>query len=223
MIKLVAFDWNGTLFADAQAVCDACNHFIAAMGGKPITLTTYREKFVVPVIDFYESIGLPREKVLKNTIKNAEIFHKYYELRASTIRSRSNSKLLLQWLEQNNISSVIFSNHIVARIQEQIERLSIAKYIDKVIANSQLDEALKGRNKYEKLADYIKTKNLTSKEVLIIGDSSEEVEIAKNIGSISVAITHGHYSTARIKASKPDHLISDLRETINIVRELNKT
>jgi len=221
MIKLVAFDWNGTLFADAQAVCDACNHFIAAMGGKPITLPTYREKFVVPVIDFYESIGLPRAKVLKNSKKNAEIFHKYYELRASTIRSRSNSKQLLHWLSQQNISSVIFSNHIVNRIQEQIERLSIAKYIDKVIANSQLDEALKGRNKQGKLAEYIRTKKLNPNEVLIIGDSSEEVEIAKNIGSICIAITHGHYSTHRIKTSKPDYLINDLKEVIKIITDLN--
>lgn len=221
MIKLVAFDWNGTLFADAQAVCDACNHFIAAMGGNPITLKIYREKFVVPVIDFYESIGLSREKVLKNAKKNAEIFHKYYELRASTIRSRANSKLLLQWLGQQKISSVIFSNHIVDRIQEQIERLSLSKHIDKVIANSQLDEALKGRNKQEKLAEFIKTKKLTPKEVLIVGDSSEEVEIAKNIGSVSIAITHGHYSTPRIKASKPDYLINDLKKVIKIITDLN--
>ena len=221
MIKLVAFDWNGTLFADAQAVCDACNHFIKAVGGKPINLAIYREKFVVPVIDFYESIGLPRAKVLKNSKKNAEIFHKYYELRASTIRSRANSKLLLHWLSELNISSVIFSNHIVKGIEEQIERLSIAKYIDKVIANSQLDEALKGRNKQGKLAEYIRTKKLNPNEVLIIGDSSEEVEIAKNIGSASIAITHGHYSTPRIKASKPDYLINDLKEVIKIITDLN--
>lgn len=221
MIKLVAFDWNGTLLADAQAVCDGCNHFISAMGGKPITLKIYREKFVVPVIDFYESIGLSREKVLKNAKMNAQIFHKYYELRASTIRSRANANTLLKWLSEQNISSVIFSNHIVRRIEEQLERLKIDKYIEKVIANNELDEALKGRNKGEKLINFTKSKNLNAKEVLIIGDSSEEIEIAKKFGSISVAITNSHYSTKRLKAAKPDYLIGDLGNVINIVRKIN--
>ncbi|MBI4037837.1 HAD family hydrolase [Candidatus Curtissbacteria bacterium] len=223
MIKLVAFDWNGTLLADAQAVCDGCNHFISAMGVKPITLRIYREKFVVPVIDFYESIGLSRKKVLKNAKMNAQIFHKYYELRASTIRSRANTGTILKWLYQQNILTVIFSNHITRRIEEQLERLKIAKYIDGVIANNELDEALKGRNKGEKLISFAKTNDLNAKEILIVGDSSEEIEIAKEFGSISVAITHGHYSTKRLKAAKPDYLIGDLGNLINIIRNINTT
>lgn len=217
MIKLVAFDWNGTLLSDTQTVVDACNQFIKALGGKPVTLQIYREKFIVPVIDFYESIGLNRETVLKNSQKNAQIFHEFYELRAIKLRTRANTKSTLAWLTKNKIKSVIFSNHVTHRIQEQIDRLNLSSYIEKVIANTQLDQALKGRNKKEKLEQFVKSKKLNFSQVLIVGDSSEEVEIAKELGSISVAITHGHYSTKRIKAAKPDYLINNLKEIIKII------
>ena len=221
MIKLVAFDWNGTLLSDAQTVTDACNHFIKALGGNPITLEIYRQKFTVPVIDFYESVGLDRQKVLKNSLKNSAIFHKYYELKVSNLRSRTGARKVLTWLNQNQIQAVIISNHVVDRINEQLNRLYLLQYISKTIANNQLDEALKGKNKGDKLKAFIKSQNLKPQEVLVVGDSSEEIEIAKEIGSISIAITHGHYSTSRLKAAKPDYLINSLREIIKIVERIN--
>jgi phosphoglycolate phosphatase len=56
-------------------------------------------------------------------------------------------------------------------------------------------------------------------EVIIIGDSPEEIEVGKAAGIKTVAITGGYYSTARLKASKPDFLISNLKELIGIVKK----
>ena len=223
MIKLVAFDWNGTLFSDAQTVVDACNHFIKAMGGKPITLEIYRKQFVVPVIDFYESVGLDREKILANSHLNAEIFHKYYELKVQNLRSRAGAREVLSWLAKNNIQTVIISNHVAGRINEQLNRLKLLQYISKTIANDELDDALKGKNKGEKLKAFISAKKLKPKEVLIVGDSTEEIEIARDLRLISIAITHGHYATARLKAARPDRLINNLRDIIKIIKKLNKS
>lgn len=221
MIKLVAFDWNGTLFADTQTVVDAGNHFITAMGGKPITLATYRQKFIVPVADFYESVGLDRKTVLKNSQKNAEIFHKYYELKAWKLRTRANTHNLLEWLYNNKIKCIIISNHVIHRIEEQVERLKIDKFIATIIANVRLDDALKEKNKKEKLKNFVRSQKISSKEVLIVGDSTEEIEIAKELKSISVAITHGHCATSRLKAAKPDYLVNNLREIVDIVNKFN--
>ncbi|MBI2599078.1 HAD family hydrolase, partial [Candidatus Curtissbacteria bacterium] len=62
---------------------------------------------------------------------------------------------------------------------------------------------------------------LKSSEVLVIGDTTEEVEIAKSLGCISVAITDGNVSTARLKAAKPNYLINNLKEIIPIIENLN--
>lgn len=57
---------------------------------------------------------------------------------------------------------------------------------------------------------------------MIIGDSPEEVEIGKDVGIKTVAITGGYYSTSRLRKSKPDFLINNLIELIRIVRKTNK-
>lgn len=220
MIKLVAFDWNGTLLSDTQTVVDACNHFIEALGGKPITLKTYREKFTVPVVDFYESVGLDKSEVLKNSRRNSAIFHKYYELKVSSLRTRANAKELLSFLNKRKIESIIFSNHVTSRIAEQLKRLKIDSYFSRVLANDEIDDALKGRNKKEKLEKFIKIKFLKPQEVLIVGDSSEEVEIAREIGSKAICITHGHSTTARLKAAQPDYLVNNLKEIIEVITNL---
>ena len=48
MIKLVVFDWNGTLFADAQAAVHGANARLTFLGLEPITLKQYREAFEIP-------------------------------------------------------------------------------------------------------------------------------------------------------------------------------
>ncbi len=67
----------------------------------------------------------------------------------------------------------------------------------------------------------IKTKKLTTKEVVIVGDTLEEIEIAKNFGCYAVAITGGHNSTSRLKAMKPDFLLHNLSELKKIIVKLN--
>ena len=38
MIKLVVFDWNGTLLSDAVATTEADNHVLGLFGIKPLTM-----------------------------------------------------------------------------------------------------------------------------------------------------------------------------------------
>jgi len=95
-------------------------------------------------------------------------------------------------------------------------------YIKKLLADTTLDSSMKGRNKKEKLIDYIKSNNFKKSEVMIIGDSPEEVEIGKDAGIKTIAITGGYYSTSRLVKSKPDFLINNLIELIEIIKKINK-
>ncbi|MBS3050704.1 MAG: hypothetical protein J4400_00960 [Candidatus Aenigmarchaeota archaeon] len=53
MIRLVAWDWNGTLLADTQACMDAGNHVIRAYGGVPLPRGRYAAEFDFPSVEFY--------------------------------------------------------------------------------------------------------------------------------------------------------------------------
>lgn len=220
MIKLVAFDWNGTLFADTIAVLEAVNEVHKVFALKSLTVKQFRETTRVPISEFYLANGMSLE-ILKNPEQISSVFHTYYENRAKKIRTRQNTKILLSWLDKNKIDKIIFSNHVDEMIDQQLKRLKIKRYFSTILANPLKYTAMKNRTKKTRLQNYIKKIGINFDEILIVGDAIEEIEISKELGSLSVAITDGHYSTSRLKAAKPDYLISDLGNIVNIIREIN--
>lgn len=221
MIKLAAFDWNGTIFSDTLACCESVNEVLKFLKLKPVTLQTYREHFDVPVTKAYLGLGISEEQISNSAAEIVKTFHTNYEIRAAKVRTRAYTRELLGWLSKNNIKSIIFSNHIDEPIKKQLKRLRLDNYFSAVLANSELNSSLKGRNKQEKLKNYIKNKGLSPDEVLIIGDTVEEIEIGKQLGAITVAITQGFCSTKRLKTSSPNYLISSLKEITNITENIN--
>lgn len=221
MIKLVAFDWNGTLFADTNTCLTGANAILKFLGAKPLTLYQYQKYFIIPTFKFYEQLGFKKEEILKKSAKIAQTFHTTYEPRTSKLRTRKGAKKALSFLHKNKVECVIFSNHIDKEIKKQLKRLKIQKYFSHVLANPHQESSIKIRIKEKSLIDYISKKLYRPNQIVVVGDTQEEVEIGKKIGTVTVAITGGNYSTPRLKAAKPDYLISDLGNLINIINEIN--
>lgn len=221
MIKLVAFDWNGTIFADTFAIYESDNEVIKLLNLKPVSFKTFQENFDVPVEKYYLALGVSKEELNQKAFEAQKIFHSNYEARAARVRTRAGAKELLNWLSENNIDSVIFSNHIIEAIKKQLKRLEIENFFSEILANSHLETAFKTRSKKEKLKNYIDEKNILPGETLIIGDTIEEIEIGRELGTITVAITHGNCSISRLKAKKPDYLINNLKDVVGIIKNIN--
>src|SRR3990167_3374968 len=222
MIKLVAFDWNGTLIADAQTVVDCSNEQLKIFGNKKIDIKNYRQNFEIPVNKFFKNIGLHPKNIEKNYMKSGDIFHTCYEKKVNKLRTRAGTKKTLEWLKLRKINSVIVSNHAVDRIHKQIVRLKIVQNFDEILANRHTHDSYTIKGKENRLIDYIQSKRLKPTEVLVIGDTQDEIIIGQDMGARTVAITNGHSSIVRLKAAKPDFLINNLGELIAIIRQINK-
>lgn len=221
MIKTVVFDFNGTLLADTNACLEADNHVLKTFGGKPISLKVFRGTFSIPAIDFYAMHGCDKNELTQKSKELGKVFHEFYEKRATKIRSRKNAKNVLGWLFENSISSVIISNHTVAGINRQLKRLKIKECISAILANTALDSSMKAMSKRERLENYIKSNNIEKSNIIIVGDTCEEIEIGKNIGINTVAITGGYYSASRLRQSLPDYMINDLGKLTGIIKNMN--
>ncbi|PIS05447.1 MAG: hypothetical protein COT81_00935 [Candidatus Buchananbacteria bacterium CG10_big_fil_rev_8_21_14_0_10_42_9] len=55
-------------------------------------------------------------------------------------------------------------------------------------------------------------------EIILIGDAPEDIQIGQSLGIKTVGITGGYYSSARVKAAKPDYLIHRLEDLRRILR-----
>jgi phosphoglycolate phosphatase-like HAD superfamily hydrolase len=222
MIKLVAFEWNGTLLSDTVCCWEGANKEYAVCGVKPISLLRFRQTFDIPYLETMVANGASREYVRRNSKRISQAFHSFYEPRAANCRTRSGVRGVLDYLHKNKILAMIFSNHTLVGIQAQVKRLGIAHHIDLILAHAKLDGAIHEKNKGEKLRDYVKGRKLHPDEVLVIGDSEEELEIGKQYGYHTVGITGGYNTTARLKKHHPDFLIHNMKELVGIIKKLNK-
>jgi len=224
MIKLVAFDWNGTLLSDTNAALIAENMVMKSSGTKPITLLKFQQSFDIPIIKFWLAVGLTEKELKKNIVSIEDTFHNNYEKLVNSARTRSGTKEVLEWLHQKHILRIIYSNHNLPNIHRQLTRLKINHFIDTVLARkNQSDQShVFGRTKEQKLFGFVKQNKLKPREVVSVGDTEEEIQIGKQYGYHTVAITGGYNTTARLKKQKPDFLIHNMLELKKIVKQLNK-
>lgn len=221
MIKLVAFDWNGTLLADTQTVVDSTSEELSELYGRKIDIKEYRREFVIPVVTFFKNLGISQEDLDKNYGRSSDIFDREYQKRVFKTRTRYGTRKLLAWLKDQSIKSVIFSNHSTYRVIQQTDRLKITHYFEKILANDRVLDAYSIKGKEKRLIEYLAKIKIKHNEVLVIGDTDEEIIIGRDMGSTTVAITNGHSTTTRLRAVHPNYLINNLEELIGIIKKLN--
>src|SRR3989344_5899006 len=173
----------------------------------------------MPVRDFFVAMGFSEEEIARESRNVQKLFHSIYEPRIAKIRTRGGARQLLQFLKDRNIEAVILSNHTKEGLQNQLERLGIGHHFSRVITND-MHATMERKNKADKLAYLVKKSSYKKNEILIIGDSPEEAEAGKRAGIRTVAITGGYYSTRRLKEAKPDYLIHNLLDMIDIIKKV---
>ena len=219
MIERVIFDWNGTLIADTSAIVKAGNKAIVDCGGKALARKEYIKKFHFPVSDFMVEQGADREK-LKDP-KAAEDFYKNYEQKAAKCRTRRGVRTLVDWLRKQSIDSVILSNHIQDSIMTQLQRLELTPSFKEVIGNHNYSATYIGNNKLERTRNYFEQNSYNPTNAIAVGDSPEDISIGKELGMYTVAITDRNFDTSRLRAAKPDEVITNLYSLVGIIQKYN--
>lgn len=217
--KLIVFDWNGTILSDTIPSWKAGNDCLEFYGAKPITLKHYRETIHFPVIHFYALNGCKVDEVLEKGEGANKVFQNSYLEYSKNCRTRKGTRELLQFLQSQNIDRTILSNYLTPRIEEGANRLRLDGYFSHICGNN--DHGLKileHTSKQQRLVDYMTKRGYRPQDTIIIGDSTEEPEIAHHLGLKSISITGGYFATHRLKKASPDYIVNSLTEVIDILR-----
>ena len=217
--KLIVFDWNGTILSDTRQSVEAGNVCLEFYGAKPVTLQKYRETFNFPILHFYKLNGLSVDHVLAKKDEANVIFQEAYERLAANARTRKGARDLLQWIKAQGYHCIILSNYRTERISAHVERLKITQYFDDIIAFG-CDGAsiVDGTHKTERLTHYMQLHGYKPENVVIVGDSAEEPEIARHLGITSIGITDGYITEKRLCDAAPDHVIRTLKQIKPLLR-----
>ncbi len=210
--NLVVFDWNGTLLDDTHIVLDCFNLALKSFSIAPVTMETFLEIQCPCMESLYRSAGVPEEQLEEAIDLERDIFHDNYERQSHTASLRAGVKDLLKKLKKHNVTNIILSNHIQGEISRLLKNHDIFHYFDDVLAFISRETQFRDKNKKERLLSYIQGKTLTASNALMVGDSTEEINVAHELGMTSVAVTGGMTSEKRLRNANPDYLIHTLVE-----------
>lgn len=191
----IIWDWNGTLFDDAWLCVEVMNTLLTKRGMPLTSLETYAAIFDFPVIDYYRQIGFdfsvePFESVSTEFITR-------YENRRPACGLRAGAEDLLQQVQQSGVSQSILSAAKQEFLHQAVGSFGITDFFTDV--NGVDDHHAFG--KVEIGQAWAAGVDLPGHEIVLIGDTVHDYEVAQAIGVDCYLIPSGHQSIERLVAS----------------------
>ena len=191
--KHIIWDWNGTLLDDGWLFVDVMNTILKRRKMNTITLEKYREIFGFPVKNYYIKLGFDLEK--EPFEESGMEFIRGYESRRYEAQLYPQVIPLLSELQTIGISHSILSAQHQTLLDDLTQYYNIHDYFIKIIG---LDNHY-AHSKVENGIQWVNRLKLNAQEVLLIGDTDHDFEVAETIGVDCLLLSHGHHSPDRLQ------------------------
>jgi phosphoglycolate phosphatase len=207
----VIFDWNGTLLDDLEVCHLTISEILHLFELPPITREHYRNIFCFPVRDYYQELGFDLNTIDFDRLSRE--FVSRYRKYSSACRLVPGTVGLLETLHQSGISCSVLSALFEPDLKQMLDRHKISVFFANVFglkdhyAHSKLK---RGRELLEKIEE-------ANADIVMIGDTDHDAEVAKALGITPLLVDHGHQSYQRLARS--GHMVMkmiDLPHGLNV-------
>ena len=194
-IKHIIWDWNGTLLDDNWLSLKAINILLEKYDLSAIEKEKYLQIFTFPVIDYYRKLGFDFDKIPFSVIGTE--FIKEYNDRMYDAKMQDGALDILNYFHEAGISQSLLSAAKQKMLDDMMMFHNLEKYFLKVLgltdhyANSKVAAGKSWINELE----------YDTKEILLIGDTIHDVEVADEMGTECVLIAQGHTAYDRLESS----------------------
>ncbi len=193
MLKHIIWDWNGTLLDDVWLCVDIMNDILTKYDLPEITIETYKNLFDFPVKDYYAKVGFDFDKISFEEV-GTEFIEKYNK-RVSECKLQKDAEQVLDHFNSCDVEQSILSARDKKQLDIDLEYYGIKKYLTHISGLNNHYAAGKLENA-KLLLEKIDAK---PSEILMIGDTTHDFEIAKKLSLNRIILDTGHQSTERLK------------------------
>ena len=192
--KHIIWDWNGTLWDDTWLCTEINNHMLRRRGLPEITLETYQAKLCFPVSEYYCQLGFDYSQDPYN--KLAEEFIAEYGSRRFECALQADARELIGHLHGQGIPQAVLSAYQQEALLQAVEFFGLARFFSDIIGLNDIYASGKVGNGKKYMAEL----NIVPNEVLFIGDTLHDFEVAEAMGVNCVLVANGHNSESRLEA-----------------------
>jgi phosphoglycolate phosphatase len=193
--RFIFWDWNGTLLDDTITCLSTMNDMLRRRGMPTISLEFYREVFGFPVIDYYRKVGFDfrRESFECLSVEFIDV----YNAALNSTPVASGAKELLDYFVKTGKRNVIVSAMKQDMLVQSVCDKGLIVYFTDILGLENICAA----GKSTMAINFVQKNAVSPDEVLVIGDTTHDYEVAQQIGCRCILVADGHQTAERLKAT----------------------
>ena len=204
----IIWDWNGTLLNDVSICSEIINEILTKRNLKPLSISDYKNIFTFPVKNYYEKAGLdfslyPFEEL------GQEWMIEYEKLKFNTSLYPDTLEVL-DFISKTGIRQSILSAYSHHTLVDIVKHFKVDKYFMHLAGLNNIYAA----SKIDLGKDLMKKLRIDFKNILLIGDTIHDFEVAKEIGADCLLISNGHQTRERLLTCGVP-VLDSIREIMN--------
>ena len=184
----IIWDWNGTLLNDIELCVLTINELLERRNLTLLSVEDYREVFSFPVKNYYQKIGFDFN-IEPFEIPALEFINRYNE-QVHECSLHEDAYRVLNYFQSVGISQFMLSAMKQDVLEDCLKSQQITHFFKHV---SGLDNHY-AASKIENGKRLISSLNLNVAELVLIGDTVHDFEVATELGCHCILIANGHQS-----------------------------
>jgi phosphoglycolate phosphatase len=192
--KHIIWDWNGTLLDDAWLCVEVINRILTAKGMKTTTLSEYQEHFDFPVVNYYMKLGF--DFGVSGFDEIARQYIRDYESQLGRCRLQDGAVAIIEKFRDEEFCQSVLSACQLNSLNSALEAFGLKTFFESIAG---LDDYY-AHSKVDIGKKLLKNIGASPEKVLLIGDTTHDYEVSRQMGIDCVLIPAGHQSKRRLLA-----------------------
>ena len=191
--KHIIWDWNGTLLDDRWLCVESINQALKKRNLPELNDDRYMEVFTFPVQEYYKAVGFDFDKEPFEVA--GDEFVDYYGKHFHRVDLHEEAVSALQQIQESGRSQSVLSAGRQDYLNKWTIEHDLTGFFMKVLGidnHYATGKTIVGKGWMEEMP-------YDSDEVVMIGDTIHDSEVAKAMNVDCILVTHGHVSRKRLK------------------------
>jgi phosphoglycolate phosphatase len=199
----IIWDWNGTLLDDLDLCVDVMNGSLRRRGLPLLDRARYHALFDFPVRDYYARLGFD---LTRDTFEALSVeFITGYDARRFDCALQPGTREILTAAGRAGLTQSILSAYRGETLREIVTHFGFASHFIRLNGLSDIY----AHSKTELGRAWIAELGLPPRDVLMVGDTLHDLDVAAAMGVDCVLVANGHHPEPRLRA-RTDRIVPSL-------------